>query len=118
MSSNRRNFLKKATAGTGGLLLSGLMGYGSYDELNDSILESQRKSKKHKQFFNMCNYAAPAIPVVRIGYVGLGSRCSWAVGRMTNVKEVEIKALCDIREVAVKSSQETLKNAGRPAASE
>ena len=118
MSSNRRNFLKKATAGTGGLLLSGLMGYGSYDELNDSILESQRKSKKHKQFFNMCNYAAPAIPVVRIGYVGLGSRGSWAVGRMTNVKEVEIKALCDIREVAVKSSQETLKKAGRPVAAE
>ncbi|MEO6229541.1 MAG: Gfo/Idh/MocA family oxidoreductase [Ferruginibacter sp.] len=118
MSSNRRNFLKKATTGTGGLLLSGFMGYGSYDQLNDSVAESQRKSKTHKQVFNMCNYAAPAIPVVRIGYVGLGSRGSWAVARMINVKEVEIKALCDVREVAVKYSQETLKKFGRPAAAE
>lgn len=118
MSSNRRNFLKSATAGTGGLLLTSLLGYGSSDELNGSVKESLRKSKNRKQVFNMCNFAAPAIPVVRIGYVGLGSRGGWAVDRMTNVKEVEIKALCDVREVAVKSSQETLKKRGRPAAAE
>ena len=62
-------------------------------------------------------FAAPAIPVVRIGY-GNGGRGSGAVSRMTNIKNVEIKALCDIREAAVKSNQETLKRKGLPAAAE
>lgn len=118
MNSNRRSFLKMATAGTGGLLLTSLAGYASVGELNEAIQENQRKSKSHKQLFNMCNFAAPAIPVVRIGYVGIGGRGSGAVSRMTNIKNVEIKALCDIREVAVKSNQETLKSKGLPAAAE
>lgn len=50
----------------------------------------------------MCNFAVPAIPVVRIGYVGIGGRGSGAVSRMTNIKNVEIEALCDIREEATK----------------
>lgn len=109
MSSNRRSFLKKTTIGASGLLLSGLTGYASYDELNSDIDSAVRKSKTHKQHFNMCGYAAPKIPVVRIGYVGIGSRGSWAVDRMLNVKQIEIKALCDIREAAVKHNQQTLK---------
>jgi len=118
MSSNRRGFLKKTTAGTGGLLLSALMGYASHEELDESVAYNVHKAKKHKQVFNMCNYAAPAIPTVRIGYVGLGNRGGWAVVRMMNIKEVEIKALCDVRELAVKNSQETLKKSGRPVAAE
>lgn len=118
MNSNRRSFLKMATAGTGGLLLSSLAGYASVGELNEAVQENQQKSKSHKQLFNMCNFAAPAIPVVRIGYVGIGGRGSGAVSRMTNIKNVEIKALCDIREAAVKSNQETLKKRGLPAAAE
>lgn len=118
MNSNRRSFLKMATAGTGGLFLSSLAGYASVGALNEAIQENQRKTKSHKQLFNMCNFAAPAIPIVRIGYVGIGGRGSGAVSRMTNIKNVEIKALCDIREVAVKSNQETLKSRGLPAAAE
>jgi predicted dehydrogenase len=118
MNSGRRNFLKNATAGTGGLLLSGLAGYSSPEELDDAVMASLGKSKKRKQVFNMCGYAAPKIPVVRIGYVGIGSRGSWAVNRMTNVKNVEIKALSDVREAAVKHNQQTLKKSGWPAAKE
>jgi predicted dehydrogenase len=55
---------------------------------------------------------------VRIGYVGIGGRGSWAVNRMTNIKNVEIKALCDVRETAVKDNQQPLKKAGWPAAKE
>lgn len=118
MSFNRRNFLKNTTAAAGGLLLPGLSGYASLNALNDDVVKNVDKSKKRKQVFNMCGFAAPKIPVVRIGYVGIGGRGSWAVTRMTNIKNVEIKALCDVREAAVKSNQETLKKAGWPAAKE
>ena len=57
MNSNRRSFLKMATAGTGGLLLSSLAGYASVGELNEAVQENQQKSKSHKQLFNMCNFA-------------------------------------------------------------
>lgn len=118
MSFNRRNFLKNTTAAAGGLLLPGLSGYASLNALNDDVVKNVNRSKKRKQAFNMCGFAAPKIPVVRIGYVGIGGRGSWAVTRMTNIKNVEIKALCDVREVAVKSNQQTLKKAGWPAAKE
>ena len=118
MSFNRRNFLKNTTAAAGGLLLPGLSGYASLNALNDDVVKNVDKSKKRKQVFNMCGFAAPKIPVVRIGYVGIGGRGSWAVTRMTNIKNVEIKALCDVREAAVKSNQQTLKKAGWPAAKE
>jgi len=117
MNKTRRNFLKD-TALCSGLLFSSVTGYGSVEELNDAVINTQKKEKERKQVFNMCGYAAPAIPVVRIGYVGIGSRGSSAVVRMTNIKEAEIKALCDIREEAVKSNQATLQKAGRPAARE
>lgn len=118
MSSNRRDFLKKAAVGTGGLFLPAMLPYSSLSELNADVKQTLQQSRKRKQLFNMSGYAAPAIPVVRIGYVGIGSRGSWAVKRITNIKEVEIKALCDVREEAVKKNQETLKKANRPAAAE
>jgi hypothetical protein len=118
MNANRRDFLKKAGIGTGGLFLSNFMGYASYKQFDESVMNSIEKSKNRAPVFNMCNYAAPAIPVVRIGYVGIGSRGSWAVERMTNIKGVEIKALCDVREKAVKQNQATLKKHGWPAATE
>jgi predicted dehydrogenase len=118
MSFNRRNFLKNTTAAAGSLLLPGLRGYASANELNDDVVNAIAQSKKRKQVFNMCGFAAPKIPVVRIGYVGIGGRGSWAVTRMANIKNVEIKALCDVREVAVKNNQQTLKKAGWPVAKE
>jgi predicted dehydrogenase len=116
MSSDRRNFLKKTSLGAGSLLFSSLPGYASYDALNEDVASAVKKSKKHKQVFNMCGYAAPAIPTVRIGYVGIGSRGSWAVERMLNVKQIAIKALCDVREAAVIHSQQTLQKHGAPPA--
>jgi predicted dehydrogenase len=118
MSTNRRSFLKNTTAVTGGLILPWLNGFAAAGALNDDVARAVDKSKKRKQVFNMSGFAAPKIPVVRIGYVGIGGRGSWAVTRMTNIKNVEIKALCDVREVVVKSNQQTLKKAGWPAAKE
>jgi hypothetical protein len=66
----------------------------------------------------MSGYAAPALPIVRIGIIGLGDRGSDAVTRLSKIEGVEIKALCDKREVAVKESQKYLQRIGRTAAQE
>lgn len=118
MNLDRRSFFQKAALGTSGLVFSNLMAHGTEEQLNASVAGSLDKSKKHKQLFNMCGYAAPKIPTVRIGYVGIGTRGSWAVARMTNIRGVEIKALCDVREAAVKANQNTLSQKGWPAATE
>ena len=80
------------------------------------ILESVKKS--HSQKFNMSGYAAPAIPVVRVGFIGLGDRGSGAVQRLSYIEGVEITALCDMRKVALDGSQKYLNAVGRPAARE
>jgi hypothetical protein len=82
----------------------------------DGILTSARRD--YTQKFNMSGYAAPALPTVRIGIIGLGDRGSDAVQRLSYIEGVEISALCDKREVSVKASQKYLQNIGRPAARE
>ncbi len=119
MSTNRRNFLKTATFAGAGAMASGII--SPFDQKQkESNLEEILKSvkKSHSQRFNMSGYAAPALPVVRIGVIGLGDRGSGAVERLSYIEGVEIKALCDKREVAVKESQKYLKSIGRPAAQE
>ena len=120
MNSSRRNFLKTATFAGAGAMATGMLAGCTTKEQSESklaaILESVKKS--HTRKFNMSGYAAPALPVVRIGIIGLGDRGSGAVERLSFIEGVEIKALCDKREVAVKESQKYLQSIGRPAAQE
>jgi hypothetical protein len=119
MTTNRRNFLKTATFAGAGAMAGSLL-QGCTPEQPESnlavILESVKRS--HSQRFNMSGYAAPAIPTVRVGIIGLGDRGSGAVERLSYIEGVEIKALCDKREVAVKESQKYLKRIGRTEAQE
>ncbi|MCJ7449433.1 MAG: Gfo/Idh/MocA family oxidoreductase [Bacteroidales bacterium] len=119
MKSNRRDFFKTATfAGAGamtGSLLSGCTPKEAESNLA-VILESVKKS--HSQKFNMSGYAAPALPVVRVGFIGVGDRGSGAVERLSNIEGVEIKALGDLRPAAVAGSQKYLSSIGRPATQE
>ncbi|HQG37471.1 MAG TPA: twin-arginine translocation signal domain-containing protein, partial [Bacteroidales bacterium] len=113
MKTSRRNFLKTASfvgagAFTGGLI-SGCAQGKPQSNLSE-ILEAVKKS--HSQRFNMSGYAAPPIPVVRVGFIGLGDRGSGAVQRLSYIEGVEIKALGDLREVAVKGSQRYLARIG------
>jgi hypothetical protein len=119
MTSNRRNFLKTATFAGAGAMTSGLIASCAPKEPVSNlaaILESVKKT--HSQKFNMSGYAAPAIPVVRVGVIGLGDRGSGAVERLSFIEGVEINALADLRKVAVDGSQKYLKSIGRPAALE
>ncbi len=119
MKSNRRDFLKHATVAGAGAFAGGLL-TGCAPKQPESnlaaILGSVRKT--HVRRFNMSGYSVPALPVVRIGIIGLGDRGSGAVQRLSYIDGVEIKALCDKREVAVKGSQKYLQRIGRTPAQE
>ena len=58
------------------------------------------------------------MPVVRVGFIGLGMRGPGAVERFTHLDGVQIKALCDLHPERVAKSQKYLEKAGLPAATE
>jgi hypothetical protein len=119
MKSNRRNFLKTATFAGAGVMAGGLIPDLNLQQEQSKLQEILQSVKKiHTQRFNMCGYGAPALPVVRVGIIGLGDRGSGAVQRLSYIEGVEIRALCDKREVAVKGSQNYLNKIGQPAAKE
>lgn len=112
MQNQRREFIKKAGLGVGGAMLASFTGTASAKEACDVIKQNIEQSKSRRHIFNMCNYAAPAIPIVRIGYIGVGSRGGGAVTRVLNIKGNEVRALCDLRESAVKANQKKLTDKG------
>lgn len=114
MTTNRRNFLKTATLAGAGAMTGSLVTRCKPEQPASNlnvILESVKQT--HNQIFNMSGYAAPAIPVVRVGVIGLGDRGSEAVKRLSYIEGVEITALADLRKVAVAGSQKYLKSIGK-----
>jgi predicted dehydrogenase len=113
MSSNRRNFLRNITLGTGALAV-GLPSVASVETNGDISLERAYEKASGKQRFNMSGYAAPRIEKVRIGFIGLGMRGGDAVQRVAYIDGIEIKALCDKYEDRVTKSQAALEKRGFP----
>ena len=64
----------------------------------------------------MLSFAADPIPVVRVGFVGVGARGSDAVRRFTYLQGVAIKAICDKYAEKTERSQKRLVDAGLPEA--
>lgn len=98
MNSNRRDFLKKAGLGSVGLVGYGLLsGCTTNKEVESALSQIQEQAaREHSQPFNMHGYAAPALDVIRVGAVGLGSRGSGNMRRFAQMEGVEIRALCDL----------------------
>ena len=67
---------------------------------------------------SMLGFAADPIPVVRVGFVGLGMRGPGAVNRFTHLEGVEIKGLCDLEQKNVSKCQPMLERVGMPKAAE
>lgn len=109
----RRDFLKQITLGTGALAW-GLNGCST----EDNEEKPQVSQNTQQQVFNMCGYRAPGMETVRIGLIGVGSRGTGAVLRLMQIKNIEIKAISDVRPEQVKISQENLRKGGLPAAAE
>lgn len=58
------------------------------------------------------------IPVVRVGFIGLGMRGKGAVRRFTHLEGIEIKALCDLEQKYIDRSQKLLTDRNLPKADE
>lgn len=67
---------------------------------------------------NVLQLAVDPIPTVRIAIIGTGNRGSKASRRFTFMDGVEIKAICDIREGALKRTQEIITGRNFPPADE
>lgn len=75
MKQDRRDFIK--LTGLGLAAGSSLTAFGKNEKL-----ERLSSGSQNPQQFNMCNYAAPKLAKVRIGFIGLGNRGMAAVERM------------------------------------
>jgi predicted dehydrogenase len=111
MKNDRREFLK--LSGLAGLSLAGA---GIMKSCATRETASQDQIQKlavnnHNQLFNMSGYAAPALEVVNIGFIGLGNRGPGAVGRMSQIDGVNIKGLCDLNPEKANAAQKRMKNA-------
>ncbi|MGL3000946.1 Gfo/Idh/MocA family protein [Flavobacterium sp. RSSB_23] len=85
--------------------------------VNAQIIKVKTPARSKNQT-DVLRMAAPAIPIVRIAFIGLGMRGSDAVERMTNIKGVEIVALCDVLQERTQASNTTLQKLGFPKAKE
>jgi hypothetical protein len=117
MGNNRRNFLRQLAIGSGALA-TGLPSFAEVMSTTDEQMDRSAKMESKAQRFNMCGYAAPKIPVVRIGIIGLGMRGGDAVERLSYIDGVEITALCDKYPDRIAASQKTLLKMKRQAAKE
>ena len=88
MNSNRRNFLRNITLGTGALV-GGLPAWAR-ENPNETIGLPTAEQLKQTGNFNMSGYAAPKLETVRIGIVGLGMRGPGAVERMSFIEIILI----------------------------
>jgi hypothetical protein len=71
--------------------------------------------RKYKPIFNMSGYAAPALDIVRIGFIGVGNRGIGAVYRMSLIERVHIKAICDVRKERAQLAKTRIATVGHEA---
>lgn len=115
MATSRKDFLKKAGAAAGAGLTgmgaaagAGLTGIGAAQRALGSEGETPPFKLEDPQDFNMHGYAAPALDVVRVGLIGMGSRGSGTARRLAGIEGVEIKAMCDIVPERVEQAKESI----------
>jgi predicted dehydrogenase len=115
MKNNRRDFIK--LAGLAGLGITGGFGGGcasrrQVDDHKDLPAQCKKFEKEHVQKKNMAGFAAPKIPTVRLGIIGLGQRGPSHMKTMSKIDGVEIKALCDLIPEKAKAAKKMLEGTG------
>ena len=64
----------------------------------------------------MCNFAAPPMDRIRVGFIGIGERGTTAVFRATGLPGVETAAMADLRRDQCERAKAWLEEKGRPGA--
>ena len=64
----------------------------------------------------MQGFRAKPMPIVRVGFIGVGGRGRSAVGRVARLPGVKVTAVCDVRRECADLANAKLKEVGRPAA--
>jgi hypothetical protein len=112
MKNNRRDFFR--VTGLAGLgmactnVIKAVTPAGKNNAQQSAVSSGEELQKQHIQKFNMSGYSAPKLDVVRIGFIGVGSRGIGAVARMSKIEGVEIKAICDKRPEAVNATKKQI----------
>ena len=76
----------------------------------------EKLNKTNEPPTHVLGLAHPPIPVVHIGFIGLGNRGLLTLERYMLIEHVEIKALCEIRPGNLAKGQTLLAKGGHPAA--
>ena len=66
----------------------------------------------------MLQFAAEPLDIVRVGFIGLGSRGKGGPKRWSQIDGTKIVALCDLKQEYIDRAQEYLDKTGRPRATE
>ena len=111
----RQNFLKIVSfvALLGAIVLSGCCcnDCKPYKIVDNQIVFDEPARAEGQQ--SMLGFAAEPIPVVRVGFIGLGMRGPGAIKRFVNIEGAEIAALCDLLPENVEKTQALLESLGR-----
>lgn len=119
MKTNRRGFLKAAGLAGAGLVTgcTSATRSGECHGENAYTLDHIRKEaqKQNKQLFNMSGYCASKLDIVRIGFLGVGSRGSAAVERVSRIAGISIVAICDVQPEKAEKAKARIKSPGHEA---
>ena len=85
--------------------------YGTKYQIVDNCIVTEVPQRPHGQE-NVLGLAVDPIPVVRVGFIGLGMRGPGAVERFTHIPDVKIVGLCDVESNRVANCQRMLLNKG------
>lgn len=117
MATDRRSFLKlSGLAGVG--LLTGKTSINPVGNNDDKIALGhilKEAEKSYQPVFNMSGYAAPALDIVRIAFIGVGNRGSAAVERMSRIQGVAIKGICDVQPDKASGAKARIMSSGHEA---
>ncbi|MGN0853897.1 MAG: Gfo/Idh/MocA family oxidoreductase [Kiritimatiellia bacterium] len=100
---NRRNFLKSALAVGATGMVSGCKMPCCFGGVTGAPMHG---------------FAAPAIPNIRLGIVGMGGRGQGVMGRIKGLPGITVVAICDKNHDKIARSQKWLANNGKPKAKE
>ena len=104
MATTRRDFLKGTAWMGAAAMAGGCCTHGTW-------LDCTSGAPMH-------GYAAPKIPHIRLGVVGMGSRGCGVVGRVCNLPGITVTAICDNVPEKIARAQKMLANKKKPAAKE